>query len=219
MKLSELAEKVAKEKQDFVKKFPSAKQANNFAWAIARHFDVGIENSGISTWKRGQSISHCEMDNEVFSYLYETGWGKGGTVYISFKENSGGKSLQETREEMKLQEAKNKLLPKKYFDLIDAEGAVHEKSAKDIKVIAKLFNPTGGGTWYIYDYDREEPDRLWCFANLGDVTCAECGTVWLPELAEFKGMFGLGIERDKFFEPGEMTLQEVMDKVYSGVHV
>lgn len=58
-----------------------------------------------------------------------------------------------------------------------------------------------------------------CFANLGDPEMAECGTVSMSELLEFKGMFGLGIERDKFFKPLSITLEEVINKVKAGGHV
>jgi hypothetical protein len=41
----------------------------------------------------------------------------------------------------------------------------------------------------------------------------------MSELLDFKGMFGLGIERDKFFKPLSISLEEVINKVKSGQHV
>lgn len=81
----------------------------------------------------------------------------------------------------------------------------------------KLFNPCGAGTWYIYE--KIDDDIYMCFANLGDPTFAECGSVSLSELMSLRLPFGLKIERDMYFKPLSMTLKEVMDKVESGVHV
>jgi hypothetical protein len=83
--------------------------------------------------------------------------------------------------------------------------------------VMKLFNPTGAGTWYLYE--KEDDDIYWAFVNLGDIDNAECGTVSMTELMNFRGRFGLGIERDKFFEPLSMTLEEVRNIVESGGHV
>jgi len=57
------------------------------------------------------------------------------------------------------------------------------------------------------------------FVNLGDIYCAECGTVSMSELMAFRGMFGLGIERDMHFVPLSISLEEVMNIVHSGGHV
>jgi hypothetical protein len=110
-----------------------------------------------------------------------------------------------------------KILTKAILDAFAKQGHTGNKSAKDIKIVMKLFNPTGAGTWYLYE--KEDDDIYWCFANLGDVECAECGTVSMSELMAFKGRFGLGIERDMHFEPLSMSLEEVMNKVKSGQHV
>lgn len=66
---------------------------------------------------------------------------------------------------------------------------------EDPIVIMKLFNPNGVGDWWITEMYPE--DRiLFGFANLGDLDCAEWGSVSLDELESFRGRFGLGIERD-----------------------
>jgi len=110
-----------------------------------------------------------------------------------------------------------KILTKEVLDAFAKQGNTSEKSAKDIKIVLKLFNPTGAGTWYIYE--KEDDDIYWCFANLGDPECAECGTVSMSELMAFRGMFGLRIERDMHFKPLSMSLAEVIDKIKSGGHV
>jgi len=214
-KMKQQAEKVATEKVDFNRSFPSAKMANMFAWEISKLLHLPAQP--IKTWKSGRYLVKCEMVNEVFDYMYDAETKMG---YLSFLENNDGKTGEELREEAKLNERRGKLMPQSVYDFIDSRGAIHERSAEDIKVACKLFNPTGaGGTWYIYDYDRTEPNRLWGFACLGDPQLAECGTVWLPELAEFEGMFGVGIERDLHFPHGEISLQEVINIVKAGGHV
>lgn len=110
-----------------------------------------------------------------------------------------------------------KLLTKEILNAFKKQGDTSEKTAEKIKVIAKFFNPTGAGTWYLYEYDGY--DIFWCFANLGDRDCAECGTVSLSELKTFRGRFGLGIERDMSFPIGRYTLQEIIDKIKQGEHV
>ena len=77
-----------------------------------------------------------------------------------------------------------------------------------IPVIVKFFNPGGSGTWYITEYSPEE--RL--FYGLCCIHEAEMGYVAQDELEQFRGRFGLGIERDKWLDPGEMTLAQAIQK-------
>ena len=79
---------------------------------------------------------------------------------------------------------------------------------EQVQIIAKFFYPCGAATWYATEYDPE--DRLFFgFVNLGDLQCAELGYFSLDELEQFRGRFGLGIERDLHF--GEHSLAEVME--------
>jgi hypothetical protein len=110
-----------------------------------------------------------------------------------------------------------KILTKKIEKAFAKQGYTGDKSEKDIKIVMKLFNPCGGGTWYLYE--KEDNDVYWGYVNLGDINDAECGTVSMNELMEYRGRFGLGIERDKFFEPMSMSLEEVINKVRAGQHV
>lgn len=64
----------------------------------------------------------------------------------------------------------------------------------------KFFNPTGSQTWYITEYDQEDT----FFGLYTDSTEQELGYFSLSELKAFKGLFGLGIERDMYFEPTEI---------------
>lgn len=67
------------------------------------------------------------------------------------------------------------------------------------KVVAKIFNPYGRGTWYILNSDPEDPDYLWAIVDLFGV---EMGSVSRTELESIKVKpFGLGLERDLHFTP------------------
>lgn len=106
-----------------------------------------------------------------------------------------------------------KIITKEIEKAFAKQGYTGNKSAKDIFIVMKLFNPVGAGTWYLYE--KQDEDIYWCFANLGDPMCAECGTVSLSELLRF----GLKIERDMHFKPLSISLQDVMDKIKNGGHV
>ena len=74
----------------------------------------------------------------------------------------------------------------------------------DHKVVVKLFNPTGLGTWYLTEMDPETNVAF----GLAHITVKELGYINVAELKEFKGRMGLGIERDRMFESNEKTLKE-----------
>ena len=108
-----------------------------------------------------------------------------------------------------------KLITKKIETLLKKQGYTGSKKTNEIDVIFKLFNPTGHGTWYVYEHI--EDDIYMAFVNLGDPQFAELGTISLDELKKLRLPFGLGIERDRGFSP--RNLKEIMDIVQSGGHV
>ena len=77
-----------------------------------------------------------------------------------------------------------------------------QDGTKEFKAVVKLFNPTGVGTWYLSELDPETNIAF----GLCEIHEKQLGYVSLNELSEFKGQFGLGIERDKYFTP--KTLDE-----------
>jgi hypothetical protein len=77
----------------------------------------------------------------------------------------------------------------------------------DLKPALKLFNPAGAATWLITELDDDGIMFGLCDLGLGE---AELGNVSLAELSEFRGRFGLGIERDAWFKPNK-TLAEYAD--------
>lgn len=62
-------------------------------------------------------------------------------------------------------------------------------------MVVKFFNPTGAGTWYATEYDPKEKIFFGYVSIFGDYN-DEWGYFSLEELENFKGAFGLGIERD-----------------------
>lgn len=87
-------------------------------------------------------------------------------------------------------------------------------------VILKYFNPVGAGTWYIMEgmpldangepteVEKAADWHLYGYADLGDPVNAEFGYVLLSELQSVKLPFGLGIERDLYFD--ETPVAEVV---------
>jgi len=95
------------------------------------------------------------------------------------------------------------LLDSQYKKLVENHKA--QDGTKDFKAVVKLFNPTGIGTWYLSELDPE--------TNVAYGLCClhekEFGYVSLDKLKEFKGVFGLGIERDAHFDANKLTLTEI----------
>ena len=63
-------------------------------------------------------------------------------------------------------------------------------------VVAKFFNPTGAGTWYLMNQDPNDPDYCWGICRIFEW---EIGSFSKSDLENFKGRMGLGIERDLHF--------------------
>lgn len=81
-------------------------------------------------------------------------------------------------------------------------------------IIAKFFNPCGIGTWYLMNIDPEDEDYCWGIVNLFET---EMGSFSRSELENIKVGFGLGIERDLYFEP--VNAKELWKKLIRGVRV
>ena len=84
-----------------------------------------------------------------------------------------------------------------------------QENEADPIIIAKFFNPTGAGTWYVTEYNPKEKVFYGYVSIFGDHN-DEWGSFGLDELESIKGKFGLGIERDKYF--GEKRSSEVIEK-------
>jgi|TARA_R100000544_G_C2183611_1_gene38129 hypothetical protein len=99
-----------------------------------------------------------------------------------------------------------KLLTKSIEKKLRANSAAQD-GTKSFNAVLKLFNPTGIGTWYLSELD--EFDNFYGVCDLG---YAELGYVSLDELQSFKGVMGLGIERDAWFDSNKYPLNEFLNK-------
>jgi hypothetical protein len=80
------------------------------------------------------------------------------------------------------------------------QAAVKGTSAElDLYPVVKLFHPCGAATWLLTEIDPDDETVAWGLCDLG-MGFPEFGTVSLTELAAYRGRFGLGIERDLYYE-------------------
>ena len=110
--------------------------------------------------------------------------------------------------------AKQKLFTKSIDDMLFAQYKFGSDFDKQ-KVVCKIFNPYGDGTWYIMNSDPNDPDYLWAIVKMfGNV---EVGSVLRSELESisFFGM-NLGLERDISFEP--TNAKQVYEGLLKGEH-
>ena len=64
-------------------------------------------------------------------------------------------------------------------------------------VVAKFFDPMGSWRWFLMNMDKDG-DYCW---GIVDGNAVEMGSFSMRELQSIQLPLGLGIERDKFFEP------------------
>ena len=95
-----------------------------------------------------------------------------------------------------------KLLTKELINKLPKLGAI--KDQEDPKALVKLFTPWTDWTWYILEYDSETEQ---CY-GIADGFFKELGYFDLKEIKEITGPGGIEIERDKHFEP--KNISEIM---------
>ena len=71
---------------------------------------------------------------------------------------------------------------------------------QDHRPVVKFFDPSGAATWLFSELDPEDGDTLFGLCDLG-VGKPELGYSSLAEIASVRCRFGLGIERDLYFNP------------------
>lgn len=98
-----------------------------------------------------------------------------------------------------------KLLTKELERRFNQVGS--QENVSDPLIIAKFFNPSGSGTWYATEYNPETKIFFGYVSIFGDYN-DEWGCFSLAELESYRGRFGLGIERDLYFE--EQPISNVM---------
>lgn len=84
-----------------------------------------------------------------------------------------------------------------------------QEDSSDPIVVAKFFNPSGAGTWYATEYDPDSKEFFGYVSIFGDWN-DEWGSFSLAELESYHGQFGLGIERDLYFE--EKPISQIVPK-------
>ena len=87
------------------------------------------------------------------------------------------------------------------YRYIRGSDQVPQLGTEDGIARVRLFNPTGIGTWYISEYDPETRTAF----GLADLGYPELGYFDMQELIEFRGRFGLPLERDLFWRPRLLT--------------
>lgn len=92
-------------------------------------------------------------------------------------------------------------------NFIDVENGL---SPMDLLPVAKLFYPAGAATWLLAYTPPDEPEIAWGLADLG-LGYPETGDIYLPELLEFRGRWGLGIERDLHFQ-ADMSIGQYLER-------
>lgn len=95
-----------------------------------------------------------------------------------------------------------KLITKTVEKLLPKIGSTQNDQDPICKV--KFFNPTGAGTWFAIEYDPDTKIAYGYVSIFGDWN-DELGDFSIGELEEFKGQFGLGIERDIHFTPTPLS--------------
>jgi hypothetical protein len=88
------------------------------------------------------------------------------------------------------------LIPEDLFARLRANAEAGD--AADPEPVLKLFNPAGPGTWLITEI-AADGDLMFGLCDL-DMDCVELGYVSLAELTSVRLRFGLGIERDLYFQ-------------------
>jgi hypothetical protein len=99
-----------------------------------------------------------------------------------------------------IEEVKMKLLTKEIEGRMPKLYATEAVPTGEKIVQVKFFDPSGSWTWYAVEGERTE-DGDYHFFGLVDGHVKEWGYFSLRELESIRGRFGLGIERDIYFDP------------------
>ena len=73
----------------------------------------------------------------------------------------------------------------------------HVPAENGTMALVKLFDPTGAGTWYIAEYDPETRIAY----GAAKIHEFEYGSFSMEELVNYRGRYGLPIERDLGWKP------------------
>jgi len=105
-----------------------------------------------------------------------------------------------------------KLLTKKVIK--DAVGQYDSGSNMEQMVVAKFFDPVGSWKWYLMNMADDTGSYAW---GIVKGVAVEMGSFSVVELMEYKSAWGLGIERDIYWEP--MKAKDVFESLTKGDYV
>lgn len=95
-----------------------------------------------------------------------------------------------------------KLITEEFIATMKPYPLGSQEHEKDPFVPAKFFNPVGGETWFITEYD---PETKIAFCYVEGMAEDELGSVSLEEMESIKLPLGLTIERDLHFKPRRLS--------------
>jgi hypothetical protein len=95
-----------------------------------------------------------------------------------------------------------KLLTKKIINSLPKLYETESIPLKEKTVVAKYFNPSGDGTWYVIEGEEQGDDFI--FFGLIDLYGKDFGYFTIKELESIRFPWGLKIERDIHFEGGNI---------------
>lgn len=109
------------------------------------------------------------------------------------------------------------LLTKEIKNRMPPLCATEHEAPETKRSVCKFFDPTGAGTWYVFEAsammpdgrevplrevpDLSTPEDILLFCYVTGLGGNELGITSFRELESFKGRFGLGIERDRHYTP------------------
>ena len=100
---------------------------------------------------------------------------------------------------------------KLFTKVIEAKAQSQYPHGADMQkqgIVAKFFNPSGAGTWWLMNQDPNDPDYLWGVVDLFEV---EVGSFSKSELENYVWVFCFGIDRDLYFE--EVNEKELFERL------
>jgi Protein of unknown function (DUF2958) len=86
----------------------------------------------------------------------------------------------------------------RYIRAADRLPTIAEIAGRNLDTVAcpiKLFNPTARGSWFIAAYDADTR-TAW---GVAEIVSREAGPIDMAEIVDFRGRFGLPIERELYY--------------------
>lgn len=102
-----------------------------------------------------------------------------------------------------------KLLTKEIIAKFEKTG--RQEDTTNPLIILKIFNPAGGETWYMTEYDPENKEF---YGYITGSWTDEWGYSSLEKMEAVKGPIGIGLERDRYF--GYKRFEDVIKPVKTG---